>query len=424
MRAVLHRSGWCASVDIRSRAVTLSSGPRVCATAHSRASIPLRVPLAFPRTCALLGSLAVVASIPLPARAQSVLGFGEDATAAPAGAIRVRLSNDWHRTSPTGVGNDTTYESDRQFRASTIGLEVGVQKRFAIGATIPWVTTKDLTFISSQHAQGLVLDTLLDESHNGWGNIELFGRIVWLGEPGQQARLALRQGVHLRSAIEGGALLGTGVRADPRDPFSTGTSDRARAFVARSATDVMVGTHLFTSLVARYEKPFSDNVVVAVHPGNNPFSSDAVGFVAQRKLGSSYELELTPRYQLGRYFAVGFQYRYHHGAQDAYTGTTTTTVGDTPVTLDASTLDAGTGLTEHRLGFGVVYSAVDAYTRNRSRIPVEVTFEHYNVVSVSGARPKDSQTMFSVRVFRRLWGAEFAPPPRAPRTPAPEPSAP
>jgi len=419
-----HRSGWRASVDIRSRAVTLSSGPRACATALSRASIPIRVPLAFPRIRVLLGSIAVVALIPLPARAQSVLGFGEDATAAPAGAIRIRLSNDWHRTSASGFANDTTYESDRQFRASTIGLEIGVQKRFTIGATVPWVTTKDLTFISSQHAQGLVLDTLLDESHNGWGNIEAFGKIVWLGEPGQQVRLAERQGVHVRSAIVGGALLGTGVQGDPRDPFSTGTSDRARAFVARSATDLIVGAHFFASIVGRYEKPFSDNVVVAVHPGNNPFSSDAVGFVAQRKLGSSYELEFTPRYQLGRYFALGFQYRYHHGAQDSYTGTTTTTVGDTSVTLDASTLDAGTELTEHRIGFGVVYSAVDAYTRNRSRLPIEVTFEHYKVISVSGARPKDSQTMFSVRFFRRLWGAEFAPPPRAPRTPAPEPSPP
>jgi hypothetical protein len=94
------------------------------------------------------------------------------------------------------------------------------------------------------------------------------------------------------------------------------------------------------------------------------------------------------------------------------------------VTLDASTLNTGTELTEHRVGFGVVYSAVDAYTRNRSRIPMEVTFEHYKIVSVSGGRPKDSQTMISVRFFRRLWGAEFKPPVRVQTTPKLEPSAP
>ncbi|MBK5188576.1 MAG: hypothetical protein JJD97_10025, partial [Gemmatimonadaceae bacterium] len=313
-----------------------------------------------------------------------MLGYGEDATAAPAGAIRVRLSNDWHRSRSIGQGSDTTYDSDRQFRASTIGLEVGVLRRFTIGVTAPWVATKSLTFVSSPHAQGQVLDTLLETSHNGWGNIEAFGKIVWLGEPGQQARLAPRDGIHIRSAIVGGALLGTGVEGDPADPFSIGTSDRARAVEVRSATDVSVGRHFFGSIVARYEKPFSDNVLVAVHPGDNPFSADAVSFVAQRKLGTSYEFELTPRYQLGRYFAAGVQYRYHHGAQAAFTGTTQATVNNEPVTLDASTLDAGSALTEHRVGFGVVYSAVDAYTRNHSRIPVEVTFEHSKVVSVSG----------------------------------------
>jgi hypothetical protein len=384
------------------------------------------VPFAFPRTRALPVLLAVAAFVSIPARAhaQAVLGFGEDATAAPAGAIRLRLSNDWHRTSGSGVGNDTVYDFDQQFRQTAIGLEVGVHKRFTLGAIIPWVTTKTLTFVSSPHPQGLVLDTLLDESHNGWGNIEAFGKIVWLGEPGQQERLKVRHGVHVRSAIVGGALLGTGVQGDPGDPFSIGTSDRARVLVLRSATDVTVGSHFFSSIVARYEKPFADNAPVAIHPSGNPFANDAVTLVAQRKLGTSYEIELTPRYQLGRYFALGLQYRYHHGAQASYMGTTTAIVNDQSVTLDASTLDAGTALTEQRVGFGVVYSAVDAYTRNRSRIPVEVTFEHYNVVKVSENRPKDAETMISVRIFRRLWGAEFAPAARPPRARTLEPTAP
>jgi hypothetical protein len=384
------------------------------------------VPFAFPRTRALFVTVAVASFVSTPARghAQAVLGFGEDATAAPAGAIRLRLSNDWHRTDFSGASNDTTYDFDQQFRASTIGLELGVHKRFTLGANIPWVTTKTITFVKSPHPQGLVLDTLLDKSHNGWGNIEAFGKFVWLGEPGQEERLKPRQGVHVRSAIVGGALLGTGIRSDPTDPFSIGTSDRARAIVARSATDVTIGSHFFASIIARYERPLTDNVLVAVHPSGNPFANDAVAFVAQRKLGKSYEIELTPRYQLGRYFAAGLQYRYHHRAQDSYTGTTTGFVNNEPVTLDASTLDAGTELMEHRVGFGIVYSAVDAYTRNRSRIPVEVTFEHYNVVKVSGNRPKDSETLISVRIFRRLWGAEFAPPARPHVTPTLEPDAP
>ncbi len=168
--------------------------------------------------------MAIAAIAPLPARAQAVLGFGEDATAAPAGSIRMRLSNDWHRTSTSGFASDTNYDSDRQFRASTIGLDIGVLKRFSIGAVVPWVTTKALTFVTSSHVHdtttAVLLDTLLETSHNGWGNIETFAKVVWLGEPGQQARLAERSGVHVRSALIAGALLGTGVAGDPTDPFS------------------------------------------------------------------------------------------------------------------------------------------------------------------------------------------------------------
>ena len=384
------------------------------------------MPFGFSRVVARSALLALCVSFPLAAiaGAQTVLGYGEDATAAPTGAIRVRLSNDWHRARSIGQGNDTTYDTDRQFRASTIGVELGVLKRFSVGISAPWVTTKALTFVSSQHAQGLVLDTLLETSHNGWGNVEVLGRVVWLGEPGQQARLAPRDGVHIRSALVGGALLGTGIQIDPTDPFAIGTSDRARTLLARSATDVTVGAHFFGSLVARYEKPISDNVLVAVHPSGNPFARDAFAFTASRRLGTRYELEVTPRYQFGRYFAAGLQYRYHHGAQDQYTGQTTLDVNGSPVTLDASTLDAGTALTEHRVGLGVVYSAVEGYTRRSSRIPVEVTFEYSKVVSISNNLPKESETMISVRIFRRLWGAEFARTPTAPKVPLLEPATP
>ena len=381
------------------------------------------MPFALPRSRALVPLLATLLalSIATPARAQQVLGYGEDATVAPVGAIRARLSIDWHRSSTYDVANDSSYDTDRQARVTNIGLEVGVLKRFSIGANAPWVVTKALTFVSSPHPQGELLDTLLDSSHNGWGNIEAFGKFVWLGEPGQQGRLAPRAGVHIRSAIVGGALLGTGTSLGPTDRFGIPTSDREKAIEARSATDITVGRHLFASIVARYEKPIADDILVGLHPSGNPFGNDSVPLVAHRQLGTRYEIEFTPRYQLGQYFALGAQYRYHHGAADAYTGTTTAFVDGEPVTADASTLDAGTELTEHRVGFGVVYSAVDAYTRNRSRIPVEVTFEHTKVVKISGDRPKDSMWTFSVRIFKRLWGAEFAPPARPKTMPTLEP---
>lgn len=416
--------------------MSLSTGPRALREAAAPPLSPLFVPLDFPRLRArsVAISAALLLSLVAPCAAQTVLGYGEDATAAPVGAIRIRLSNDWHRSRAIGQGSDTTYDTDRQYRASTIGLELGVLKRFSVGVSAPWVTTKALTFVSSQHTiqftrhdsvfyeQKQVLDTLLESSHNGWGNIEALAKVVWLGEPGQQARFEPSDGIRVRSAVAGGALLGTGIHVSPSDPFVIGTSDRSRSAVFESATDLTVGRHFFGSLIARYEKPVSDNVVVAVHPGDNPFANDAIEFAAARKLGAKYEIEATPRYQFGRYFAVGAQYRYHHGAQDHYTGTTTTDVGDGTVTLDAASLDQGTGISEHRIGFGAVYSAVEAYTRNQSRIPVEVSFEYSKVVSISNNLPKESQVTFALRLFHRLWGAEYKPPANPKKQPTLEPA--
>ena len=364
--------------------MTVSSGPRPVRDRLTPRPDPSRVThCAGSRTRARLWVAAAVVALALfapvaSAHAQEVLGYGEDATAAPAGAIRLRLSNDWHRDRRIGTGSDTTYDIDEQYRASTIGLELGVLKRFTVGVSVPWVTTKALAFVSSPHTHIVVkdtvrttvtenvLDTLVESSRNGWGNIEAFGKIVWLGEPGQQGRLGPRDGVHVRSAVVGGVLFGTGILSNAGDPFNIGTSDRARALIAESATDLTVGKHFFGSLVARYEKPMSDNVLVGVHAGSNPFANDLVTFVAQRKLGAKYQIEFTPRYQLGRFFALGAQYRYRHGAGDAYTGqgTATDTLGNT-ITANASSLDAGTAISEHRAGFGVVYSAVDASTRTR-----------------------------------------------------------
>jgi hypothetical protein len=352
-------------------------------------------------------SLAAFAALASLAGAQTVVGYGEDATAAPAGALRLRISNEWRRSHAFGSANDSNYETETQLRPTTLTLEMGVLKRLTLGLSAPWVTTKALTFISSPHAQGEVLDTLRDRSHNGWGNIEAWGKLVWLGAPGQEDRLRPTTGVHVRSAILAGALLGTGTLDDPADPFDAGTSDRARAFIAHSATDLTIGRHFFGSVVGRYEKPLSDQILVAVRPADQPFTTNVIPFVAERKLGTRYELEVTPRVQLGKSLSLGLQYRYLHNMQDSYTGSFTTTQDGGEVTLDASTLDAGTEITEQRAGFGVVYSAVDAYAHGHSRLPVEITFEHSKAVSISGGRPKDSRTTISLRIFRRLWGSEF-----------------
>ena len=224
MRAIAHRSGARASVDIRSRAVTVSSGPRTGA----------RPPRLAPRTPFACPSLSRA-----PARSSAhwrspcSSRFSRRARRPCSASARTRRRRRRGRCvcgSPTtgiarsrnGFGNDTTYDSDRQFRASTIGLELGVLKRFSIGRTVPWVTTKALAFVSPHthitawircvDGHGELLDTLLDNrAATAGGTSRRSARSCGSASRGSRRGWRCAKGVHVRSAIVGGALLGTGI---------------------------------------------------------------------------------------------------------------------------------------------------------------------------------------------------------------------
>ena len=210
------------------------------------------------------------------------------------------------------------------------------------------------------------VDTLLDSSHNGWGNIEAFGKVVWLGDPGQQGRLALAQWRarsqrdRRRRASRNGVIL-----AIPRiRSLLPRATARRRSSRDRRRTSWWVLISSGRSSFATRSR--SDNVFVGLHPGHNPFADRRREFFAQRKLGTTVRdrvhaaLSARPILRDRRAISVpSWLRRIRTRARRPSLSMRT------PVTLDASTLDAGSELTEHRLGFGVVYSAVDAYTRNR-----------------------------------------------------------
>jgi hypothetical protein len=111
---------------------------------------------------------------------------------------------------------------------------------------------------------------------------------------------------------------------------------------------------------------------------------------------------------LTEYFALSAQYYYRNKGQDRYTGTFTVdsaTTGYGPVTLDASTLDRETEAREHRVGGGVSFSTLAAFDQGRSRLPVEITYFHFQTVGGSGGNvPKLFGDQLQVRVYFRLFG--------------------
>ena len=80
-------------------------------------------------------------------------------------------------------------------------------------------------------------------------------------------------------------------------------------------------------------------------------------------------------------------------------------LGGTAVKLNATLLDANTEEHEHRFGAGARFSTLAAYERGAARLPLEVSFAHYQSVAGSGgATPRLSVDQVRVTVYRRLFG--------------------
>jgi len=109
---------------------------------------------------------------------------------------------------------------------------------------------------------------------------------------------------------------------------------------------------------------------------------------------------------LNEFVALAGRYAYRRKFADAYAGTfPVSDLNGQSVTLDAATLGLGTEAREHRFGGSVTYSTVAAFERGRARIPLEISYLHFQTTrGALGFVPKLSEDQVQVRVYGRLFG--------------------
>jgi hypothetical protein len=176
--------------------------------------------------------------------------------------------------------------------------------------------------------------------------------------------------------------------------------DNGAGIEAHSALDVVSG-HLAATVVARFMKPFAANVVTPVS-GNPETLLPVPGFgLAQRTEGTTFSLDLTPRYLMGDWFSVDGLYGLER------TGAPTYVLDASAVPcancVASSTWFANAGdRTAQRLGFGFRYSTVESTARGKTGFPVEVSFSHLETISGDAGVAKVSRDQIQVRLFLRL----------------------
>ncbi len=256
---------------------------------------------------------------------------------------------------------------------------------------------------------GLLASELGTVTHQGLGDIEVSVKLRLFdafGVRGDTARF-LPCGMKLRQSFGGAYRFATGMVELPSNFLDVGTGTGANAIEARSFTDVVYGRHFFGSLVARYAVQMADQQAMRITDAPDQVFAPAYRErIVNRALGNQLQIEVTPRWVVNDFYSLGVQYLFRNKAEDKYSGTYTVTTAESglaaPLTLNASTLNAETAATEHRLGWGVTFSSVAAYARGKAQLPIEVQYFNSRSIAGSGGNvQKLSIHQFQVRLYPR-----------------------
>jgi hypothetical protein len=268
----------------------------------------------------------------------------------------------------------------------------------------------DLTSLITQSVYGYGYDSLQTATHTGIGDAEVSATVRLYDSFASDTDRFHPNGFNVRTAVTGLVRLGTGKPPDPNSLSDVGTGTGENALEIHEATDFLYGRHWWASVIVRGTYQLSDHLVTRIpdQTGQALIPSYAETTVG-RTLGDAVQFEFDPRYIINSYFSITGAYLYYHKAADKYTGSLTVDSSVTGVateTLNASTLGIGTGGSYQRLGFGLTFSTLDAASRGRIHIPVDISYLHSTTFGGTGGYlPITTDDAVVIRLYLRLFGS-------------------
>jgi hypothetical protein len=249
---------------------------------------------------------------------------------------------------------------------------------------------------------GIGIDSLINRTRYGLGDIELGLRFLLIDTPGRENRFNPR-GMQMRLALVGGARLGTGEPPDADRPFDPGTGDGQTDLIGAAHMDLLFGGRFWMTLTGRYVQQMEDRLTMRVYPRTLPLAPLSTRFEVDRDLGDIVEFEAAPRLVLGRYVSLGARYAYRDKTEDKHQVIFDDVVD--PPNIDLTVLDSATAYTEQELGVGFTFSTLSAHSIGLAKVPMEVTYQHVETLKAEGAfLPKRARDEIRVRVYLRLFG--------------------
>jgi hypothetical protein len=345
-----------------------------------------------PTVQANLGSLQSLATDASAAALASAELFGPDAPFAPIAS------------SATGQAISARLDAVAAGFASwpSLGLPMFPGAVFP-GASVP-IGSRDAQLVLTDPAFGIGIDSLVTRTKFGLGDVEVGLRLLLIDTPGRERRLS-PGGVGLRMALVAGARIGTGDPPDVNQPFDPGTGDGQHDLMGGANIDLILGNRFWTTFTGRYVQQLKDELPMRVWPRTAALAPLSSLADVERDLGDVIEVEVAPRFVLGRYVSVGARYAYRDKQEDSHEYASAVELRPDAVFESASVLDTGTSYTEQELGVGFTFSTVSAAARGLSRLPMDISYQHVESLSAEGGYlPKRSRDEIRFRLYLRLFG--------------------
>jgi hypothetical protein len=279
-----------------------------------------------------------------------------------------------------------------------------------IGAAVAPTITDVQRFVQDP-LLGLAANPIQTVEQTHLGDVEATLKILLLDSFGDDHARMHPAGLNARLAVGGMYRAPTGQADDPNELTVAPLLGHEGAIGVRGFADVLVGSHFWTSFVARYDNELGTDIITRIPDSTgNGFLPAYRRAIVHRKSGNLLEIEATPRWAFNDFLSVSAQYTYRHKPADEYTGADivagpSVATGGTTITIDPSLAGLNTDFSEQRVGGGFAFSNVRKATEGRTSIPFEVSYIHWQTVKASGGDvPKQFADQVRVRIYTRLFG--------------------
>ncbi len=287
----------------------------------------------------------------------------------------------------------------------------GIASQGPVGA--PPLGLGDAQALLTTNAIGLAYDSLQSVDRYGIGDIQLGATALLLDSfHGNDSARVNPHGFNYRLALTGMFQLGTGMPNSPDALVGVGTGTGAKAITVRAQTDILIGSHMWASIMVGGTQPLTDQVSARIPLGlGDVFAPLFTRQLVTRSLGRVIDVAFNPQYTINSYVGLVAQYRYINRSADKYSGTfalDSAATGFGPVVLNANLLGTGTASTQQLVGLGITFSTVAAATRHGSRLPFDITYFHFQTLTGSagtyGSLPRIGSDEILARIYVRLFG--------------------